>query len=163
MTPDDVALRPVVPADRDLLLRIYASSRETEMALVPWTPAEKDAFLREQFEFQDRHYRTAYEGAAFSIVTVRGEDAGRLIVHRGPQWIEVMDIALLGPWRNQGVGTQLIRDLMAEAARTAKSLRLWVEQFNRARHLYARLGFVHAGTEGVHMEWTWTAKGAGHS
>src|SRR5436190_18350949 len=123
----DLTLRPAAPGDRELLLTIYASSREQEMDQVPWSEAEKQAFLAQQFDFQDRHYRTAYEGAEFSILVVNGTDAGRLLVHRSPECIEVLDIALLPPWRNQGLGTGVIRGLMDEAARLGQSLRLWVE------------------------------------
>ncbi|HEX2748265.1 MAG TPA: GNAT family N-acetyltransferase [Verrucomicrobiales bacterium] len=156
----DVSFRPVSTADRMLLLRIYASSREQEMALVPWTGAEKAAFLEQQFDFQDRHYRTAFEGAEFSIIAIRGEDAGRLIVHRGEASIELMDITLLPPWRNQGLGTGIIRELMEEASGSEKSLRLWVEQFNPARRLYERLGFAHESDHGIHLEFVFSRRPA---
>jgi GNAT superfamily N-acetyltransferase len=148
----NVSLRAVTAADRELLLRIYASARAREMELVAWSAAEKSAFLEQQFDLQDHHYRTGFEGAEFSIIVIDGTGAGRMIVHRGPHWIELMDITLLEPWRNQGIGTGMIRELMAEAAGCGKSLRLWVEQFNPALRLYNRLGFVHASDHGVHME-----------
>jgi GNAT superfamily N-acetyltransferase len=151
----EVTLRPAVSADRELLLRIYASSRATEMATVPWTDAQKAAFLREQYDFQECHYRSAFEGVEFSVIVIDGDDAGRLIVHRGPGVIEIMDIALLEAFRGRGTGTRLVRQLMDEAAATGRSLRLWVEEFNPARRLYERLGFFHAGHHGIHMELVW--------
>jgi GNAT superfamily N-acetyltransferase len=153
----EVTLRPAAEADGDFLRRVYASSRSMEMAAVPWTGEEQAEFLRGQYELQDRHYRTAYEGAEFSIVVINGHDAGRLIVHRGPKVTEIMDLTLLEAFRGRGIGSGIIRGLMDEAARTGNSLRLWVEQFNPARRLYDRMGFIRAGDHGIHMEFVWNA------
>jgi ribosomal protein S18 acetylase RimI-like enzyme len=51
-------------------------------------------------------------------------------------------VAVSGPWRNRGIGTELIKGL-AERARLAgvKALSLSVDTDNRARRLYERLGF----------------------
>ena len=38
---------------RALFSRVYASTREEELRRVAWTPEQKDAFLRQQFEAQD--------------------------------------------------------------------------------------------------------------
>ena len=43
-----VTLRPAAPEDRELLFGVYASTREEELAPVPWPPEAKDAFLRQQ-------------------------------------------------------------------------------------------------------------------
>ena len=153
----NVALRPVTAADRALLLEIYASSRSQELAAVPWTPEEKSAFLRQQFDCQDHHYRTAYEGAEFSIIVINGADAGRIIIHRGPVVLKLMDITLLDAWRGRGIGSGMIRQLMEAAEANGKTMRLWVEENNPAWRLYARLGFVRTGEEfGPHRELQWT-------
>ena len=44
-----ITLRPVEEADQDFLLSVYASSRADEMARVPWSPEQKQAFVRTQF------------------------------------------------------------------------------------------------------------------
>ncbi len=148
----EVFLRATTPEDRALLLQIYASSRDREMALLSWGDADKAAFLEEQFTLQDRHYRQAFAGAECSIILAGSTGAGRLIVHRGREWIEVMDIALLPPFRNQGIGTFLIRCLMDEARGSGRAIRLWVEQGNPVRRLYDRLGFSPSGDHSIHQE-----------
>ena len=70
------------------------------------------AFLKQQFAAQDAHYRGNYPGATVDVVEVDGERAGRLYVHRGARDIRIMDIALLAPFRGQGVGTALIGALI---------------------------------------------------
>ena len=153
--PGEIALRPVTEADQELLLAIYSSSRAMEMAAFPWSDAEKAAFLAGQFFCQDQHFRTACGGADFCIITVAGANAGRLVVHRGPAAVEIMDIALLEPFRGHGYGTRIIRQIMEEAAAAGLPVRLWVGHSNPARRLYERLGGIHASDYGPQMEFVW--------
>ncbi|HTI72646.1 MAG TPA: GNAT family N-acetyltransferase [Candidatus Limnocylindria bacterium] len=153
--PTSVVLRPVASNDREFLFRVYASTRTDELALVPWTNAQKETFLRQQFEAQDRHYQSAYGDAQYSVVQVDGSDAGRLYAWRGAQEIRIVDIALLPAWRNQGIGTDLLRTLCQEAERTRKSLTIHVEVHNPAQRLYQRLGFQRIKENGIYwlLEW----------
>ena len=98
-------LRPVEPDDREFLYRVYASTRTEELAVVPWDDAQKDAFLRAQFDAQDAWWRENYGGASFDVIVVDGEPAGRLYLHRGDTEIRIVDIALLPEHRGKGVGT----------------------------------------------------------
>ncbi|TMK94470.1 MAG: GNAT family N-acetyltransferase [Actinobacteria bacterium] len=146
-----IELRPVEPGDREFLLRVYASTRAEELAAVPWDDAQKDAFLRSQFDAQDAWWREHYAGASFDVVLVDGEAAGRLYVHRGPSEIRIVDIALLPEHRGSGVGTSLLRDLLAEADASGKSVTIHVERMNLALRLYERLGFAVAEDKGVYL------------
>jgi len=118
---------------------------------VPWDDAQKDAFLRSQFDAQDAWWREHYAGASFDVVLVDGEAAGRLYVHRGPSEIRIVDIALLPEHRGSGVGTSLLRDLLAEADASGKSVTIHVERMNLALRLYERLGFAVAEDKGVYL------------
>lgn len=146
-----VELRPATPADRELLTAVYASTRAEEMAALAWPPAEKDAFVLMQFDAQDRHYRTHFPHADYDVVVVDGRPAGRLYVDRGPGELRILDVALLPEARAMGIGTSLLRDLMAEADAAGVPVRLHVETYNPARRLYERLGFTAAGQTGVHV------------
>ena len=146
-----VALRPVEPADRELLFRVYASTRAQEIAVVAWDDAQKEAFLRAQFDAQDRWYREHYTGARYHVVLIDGEPAGRLYVHRGAEEIRIVDIALLPEHRGNGAGTSLLRDLLAEAAAAGKRVTIHVERLNPALALYERLGFSLAEDKGVYL------------
>ena len=148
-------LRPVTDDDREFLLALYASTREEELAQVPWEEGAKEAFLRQQFSAQDHHYRTNYPGATLDVIEVDGEPAGRLYVHRGPDEIRIMDIALAPGFRGRGMGTALLRELMDEAGGSGRSLSIHVELQNPARALYDRLGFVPAGEHGVYVLMRW--------
>jgi ribosomal protein S18 acetylase RimI-like enzyme len=138
-----VALRPAVAADRELLLAVYASTRLAELEHVPWDAAAKAAFLRSQAEAQDADYRTRRPDADFLVITVDGQDVGRLYrVELPDHELRLMDIALLPDWRGRGIGRRLLQDLVDEADRRGLTLTLHVEHQTPVRRLYDRLGFV---------------------
>ena len=158
--PPPASLRPVVPEDREFLFQVYASTRTEELAVVPWTPEQKEAFLRMQFEAQDRYYRQQFPDASFQVVLVDGRPAGRLYLARATDEIRIIDIALLPADRGRGVGTGLLRDVLAEGASAGKPVRIHVERFNPAIRLYERLGFVMAEDKGVYLLMEWSARRA---
>lgn len=153
--PPPIAFRPVTAADRDFLLRVYASTRAEELAVVPWSPAQKDAFLRMQFEAQDRDYRSKYPSEDFQLILADSTPIGRLYLHRAADELNLIDIAFLPEHCGRGLGTALLRELMAQAQSTRRPIRLYVEHFNPARRLYQRLGFTDLEEHGPYwrMEW----------
>ena len=155
-----ISLRPSVDADRELLFEIYAATRAEELAPLPWDDDAKRAFLTQQFDAQDSYYKQHRPDAAYDVIVVDGRPAGRLYVDRGSDQILVMDIALLPEFRDRGLGTSLLRDLMDEAEAAGKPLVVHVEQFNPARGLYERLGFRQTGDVGIYVEMQWTPAGA---
>ena len=152
---DAVELRAAGPQDAELLFRVYASTRAEELSVVPWDEAQKEAFLRAQFDAQDRWYREHYDRASFDVVLIGGEPGGRLYVHRGESEIRIVDIALLPEHRGGGVGTALLGDLLDEADAAGKSVTIHVERFNPALRLYERLGFAVAEDKGVYLLLEW--------
>jgi ribosomal protein S18 acetylase RimI-like enzyme len=150
-----VTLRPVAPGDEPWLARIYASTREEELAQVAWEPGQREAFLALQFDAQRRYYREVYPEADYQLILRGGHPAGRLYVNRGAEEIRIVDIALLPEHRNAGIGTALLRGLMAEAATAGKPLTIHVERFNPALRLYARLGFRPVADRGVYLLLSW--------
>ncbi len=151
-----ITLRPITPDDMELLLRIYGSTREEELAMVPdWTEEMKAAFVLHQFSAQHSWYQEHYQEAQFDLVLVDGVPAGRLYVHRRNREIRLVDITLLPEFRKGGIGTSLVRDLLAEGEAVGKPVTIHVESFNPAMRLYERLGFspIEERTPYLLMEW----------
>jgi ribosomal protein S18 acetylase RimI-like enzyme len=150
----EVALRPAVEDDYAFFARVYASTREEELAALPWPEEHKRAFLAQQFAAQTAHYAKHYADASFQVVLVDGERAGRLIVARREGAIRIVDIALMPDHRGRGIGTGLLRPLLAEADETRAVVSINVAPFNPALRLYERLGFVAVESDGasVRME-----------
>ena len=155
-SPVSVSLRSVTDADREFLIAVYGSTREKELNQVAWEEGQKEAFVRWQFERQDEEYRQRFPNARYDVVLVDGAPAGRIWVGQDDKQIRLLDIALLTEFQNRGVGTYLIRRLMAEAAQSNKVLRHMVFVLNdNAHRFYERLGFVVIEDLGgyKHMEW----------
>ena len=150
-----VTLRPVTPGDEPFLERVYAGTREEELAPVPWPEEAKAAFIAQQFAAQSAHYAQHYPGMTADVVLVDGEPAGRLLVDRWEREVRIVDVSLLPEARGRGTGEHLLRALMDEAAAAGKRLSIHVEIHNRAMDLYRRLGFRPVADEGVHLRMEW--------
>jgi ribosomal protein S18 acetylase RimI-like enzyme len=151
-----VAFRPIAPEDLDFLLGVYRSTREDELAMVvDWTAEQKDAFIRQQFSAQHAWYQEHYTGAEFLVILVDGNPAGRLYVHRREAEIRLVDISFLPEYRNSGLGTSLLRGLLAEGEAAGKPVTIHVEVYNPAMRLYERLGFRPIEERGPYrlLEW----------
>lgn len=151
-----VTLRPVTPVDDEFLLAVYTSTRAEELAQVNWQPGQKESFVRWQFDLQRKEYDTRYPDARYNIVLVNGQPAGRIWVGVDDTQMRLLDIGLLEEFQNRGVGTVLLKQLIAEAAEANKPLRHMVFVLNNNAHrFYERLGFVTIEDVGgyKHMEW----------
>jgi ribosomal protein S18 acetylase RimI-like enzyme len=145
-----VTFRNITPEDRPFLQRLYASIREEEMALVDWSDVQKSEFLLMQFNAQHQYYQANYTQTSFQMMLLQGEPIGRLYVARWPQEHRIVDLAILPEYRNRGIGSQILKDLLAKAAQRHLPLRIHVEQNNRALRLYQRFGFQKIGEHGIY-------------
>lgn len=154
----EITFRPITDEDLPFLARLYASTRQEELAVTPWTEEQKQAFLQQQFEAQHRHYQEHYPEASFDVLQVDGEAAGRLYVSRWTREIRIVDIALLPEYRNRGIGSRVLEDLLDEGRRSGKSVSIHVEKSNPALRLYERLGFEPIEDKGVYLLMEWKPK-----
>ena len=156
MSATQVSFRPIQPDDAPFLYQVYASTRVEELAPLGWSAEQQAAFLGQQFTAQHTYYQATYPNAAYQVILLDGRPAGRLYVARLPDQMLVIDIALLPEYRNAGIGSRLLRNLLDEAALAGKPVRIHVEKFNPALRLYDRLGFTPIADQGVYwfMEWS---------
>ncbi len=150
-----VTFRPTAADDQAFLLEVYGSTRLEELALTDWDQAQRDSFLRMQFNAQQIHYRTYYPEGEHLIILLNGEAIGRLYVANILEEIRIIDITILPRYRNAGAGTLIIKEIMGEARALGKCARIYVESFNPSLRLFERLGFVKTGESGYShlMEW----------
>jgi ribosomal protein S18 acetylase RimI-like enzyme len=157
MPPPGIHLRPITADDAELLCRIYASTRTEELSVLPWPQAQKDAFLRMQFEAQHAHYQQHYPDADFLVVMRAEEPLGRLYLRRSARELRIVDIALLPEHRGTGLGRALLGELLRVAEVEGRTVSIHVERHNRALGLYQRLGFRTVQDDGgvyLLLEWT---------
>jgi ribosomal protein S18 acetylase RimI-like enzyme len=143
--------RPESVQDQEFLFELYVSVRFEEFRFLPWTDEQKRALLRMQFNAQRVQYRAAYPDARFDVVVSNRRRAGRFYVVPLPDEIRIVDISLFPEFRRQGIGTQLLRDLILEADDAGLPLGLHVEQANPALHWYENFGFQVVQVAGPYM------------
>ena len=150
-----ITLRPALPEDESFLFEVYASTRAQEMALVPWDDEQRKSFLTMQFAAQHSHYRAQFPQASHSVILRDNSPVGRFYVLREESDIRILDITVLPEYRNGGIGTALLRELLDEAAQAKKRVLIYVETFNPSLRLIERLGFKSIAEEGINflMEW----------
>jgi ribosomal protein S18 acetylase RimI-like enzyme len=152
-----LTFRRMEDADLPFLAQVYASTRTEELAVTPWSDAQKAEFLDMQFRAQHAHYQRYYPQADWLVTMRGGEDIGRLYIERWPSQHCIIDIAFLPSHRRKGLGEALLLDLMDEAAAAGKAVTIHVEKNNPAMRLYRRLGFRTEEDKGVYDLMRWTA------
>lgn len=151
-----VRLRPATLEDEPFLVNLFAATRSDELALMNCDENQKETFIMLQFKAQSRQYEVNYPHANNSIILFADALVGRMIVARTEAAILLVDISLLAEYRNAGIGTRLIQNLLKEAAVAGRPVRLHVFSSSPAVRLYERLGFSRIGDEGTYLEMMWT-------
>ena len=148
-------LRPERPADAEFLFHVFVHSRASALAQLDWDDPARDALLRMQFRAQHRAYRAQFPNARFDVIECDATPIGRLIVDRRERAIHVVDVVLLPEHRGQGIGTSLLRALLAEATANGQPVTLRVDRDNPARSLYRRLGFATVSEDAIYAAMAW--------
>jgi ribosomal protein S18 acetylase RimI-like enzyme len=156
---DEITQRPVTEADEEFLLSVYSSTRAVEMAQVPWSPEQKETFVRMQYAAQKQHYAAEYPQASHEIICAGAVPVGRLYLSRGEKAFHILDITVLPQHRNRGVGSTLLRRIMDEAARAGKPVTIYIENLNPALELFRHLGFHTAAEHGFQLLLRWAPNG----
>ena len=148
----NLSLRDTTPEDQDFLLEVYASTRLDELAVTGWDDKQKLTFIKMQFLVRER----SYPEVDSKIILLDRRPVGRMLVDRGDAEILLRDIALLTEYRNAGIGSRLLQDLLKEAAAAGKPIKLHVLSTSPAVRFYERLGFTTTSTEPTaYLEMKW--------
>ena len=151
----NVRLRPSVPEDEDFLVAVYGSTRQQELAVVPWTDEQKEAFVRFQLQAQLAHYQNEYPNAEFTIILFEHQPVGRLYVDRREDDLRIMDITLLPDCRGKGISSPIIRWLKEEASASKKRLSINVDKLSQSQPIFEHFGFNPTEDAGFHVLYVW--------
>lgn len=146
----DLTVRCETPEDYPFIGELYASTRAGELARVNWPESAKADFLRQQSAAQIRHYRSHFPAAAYLLVESAASPIGRIYLHKKPNELRLMDIALVLQERGKGWGRVLMVAVLDLARENQAAVSLHVEPDNPARAWYQRLGFVDQGAHGLY-------------
>jgi len=150
-----IKLRPAVAEDENLLVAVYGSTRQQELAMVPWNDEQKDAFIRFQLNAQLTHYQNEYPKAEYLIILFEAQPVGRLYIDRREAEIRIMDITLLPEHRGKGISSPIIQRLKDEAAASGKKLSINLDKLSQSQPIFERFGFAPAEDTGFHVLYVW--------
>ena len=149
-------LRPCAASDDAFLYAVFSTTWESEVAALPNQNLAQHV-LRIQHIAQERRFASRYPDHERYIVLVDGQPAGRLYVHQDDLTLHVVDLTLMPEHRSHGLGSQIFRDLFAEAAREGQTVTLRVGRRNRrATDLYTSLGFTLVVVDDLDNYFEWT-------
>jgi len=127
--PDQIFLRPALPSDVDFVVEV--------------TEAAMRAYAEQTFGTWDNAIpRARFDPASCAIIRVSGKDVGCMDVVYCEDHLQLNVLYLLPSVHNQGIGSAVLRRLIAEADAARKPIRLRVLRVNPAQRFYQRNGFV---------------------
>ena len=144
-TASGVILRPAAQSDRDFARLLYLDSMKQRVPVLGrWDEAAAIARFRRNFRLDQSQ-----------VVCLDGHGIGWMQVSETTEGLHLHQIHIVEEFRNQGIGTFLIRALLQRAEAGRKSVVLNVMRGNPAISLYLRLGFrtIRTDEEKLHMSW----------
>jgi GNAT superfamily N-acetyltransferase len=144
-----VSKRPATVDDEPFLRSLFCKVRAAEFLGIP--EAQRSPLLNMQFDAQRTHYTAAFPGAETSVIECDGQPVGNLILACMPAAIRVVDVNILPAWQGKGIGSRILAEVLSSADEEGRPTLLQVFATNRARRLYARLGFEEEGAEGPYL------------
>lgn len=137
-----ITSRPAAPEDFDFLFALHEAAMR---------PAVEDAYGPWDAEWQRAYFRKYFYPERLRILEWEGQDVGMLQVEERAEELFIASIEILPAFQRRGIGSAVIRDLLAQARRQGKLVALQVLKRNvRARSLYQRLGFGVTGENATH-------------
>ena len=142
----DFTLRPATAADREWLwqTKTRCLRRYVEQTWGVWDEASQRARFDDMFDVSE-----------IQVIVLAGGDAGFIAARHAPDEIRLFHIMIAAEFQNQGLGTAVLRELLAVAQVRGVPVRLQVLRVNPARRLYDRLGFAVIEETPTHNRMLW--------
>lgn len=138
-------LRAATKNDRPFVEYVYfQTQRHIIDALFGWRGGEIERAKFDEF----------YDMAATSIIIEDDTEIGWMAVRHHLDHVELEHLYLDQSHQGRGIGSAILRGIIAKAEASDLPLRLSTAKMNRARRLYRRLGFIEVGSDEfkVYME-----------
>jgi ribosomal protein S18 acetylase RimI-like enzyme len=138
----NITYRTAAADDYDFLYRLH---RDT---MRPYVEATWGDWIE---DWQQENFRLHFNPALLRVIQLQGLDVGVMQAQDRTEELFLVRLEILPEYQKRGIGTRVIEDLVAEAARQGKPAALQVLKVNfPARSLYQRLGFGVTGENDTH-------------
>jgi ribosomal protein S18 acetylase RimI-like enzyme len=132
----NIILRPAGPDDYDFCKRLYFAENDWILTALQLDRAAHEVRFPEQWKVSE-----------VRLIVVDGEEIGWLQIAAQPDVLFLSQIYIVRSSQRKGIGTEVLRRVIAEAATAQLPLKLDVAKINPALRLYQRLGFQITGEE----------------
>ena len=147
--PEEIALRPLTAEDQPFLWEVFYHAIYVEPGEPPLPP---DVVHLPELSRYVVDFGRPGDWGVVALAGDRPVGAAWVRLMHGYGFIDdatpELTIALLPGWRGQGLGTRLLKQLLADIAPHFAQVCLSVTWTNPARRLYERLGFEEFSREG---------------
>jgi ribosomal protein S18 acetylase RimI-like enzyme len=127
-----IDFRPIKTEDYEFLWRLHNAALKKYI--------EKTWGWNE--DWQRRNFEKNFHVEDGQIIVCENTDIGFYWLIEKENEILLASIRITPEYQNRGIGTKIIKDLIASTNKKNKNLRLQVLKVNPAKKLYERLGFV---------------------
>jgi ribosomal protein S18 acetylase RimI-like enzyme len=139
---DSIRLRPATATDYSFALALYLRTmRPYTEELMVWDEQKQVVSFSRQWDV-----------AAVQVICSGGRDVGWLQAMETPAEIVLQQFFVAPERQRAGIGSEVLRGLLAAWMSTGKPLALTVLKNNPARRLYERFGFSVVGEAGVKLQ-----------
>jgi GNAT superfamily N-acetyltransferase len=148
-TQPEVRLREATESDSGFCYRAKVAAHKDNIVATygPWDEAEQRAYHEKQ-----------WSPCGVRIISADGCDAGWVWCADARECVEVNGFYILPSHQRKGIGTLVMRQVLAEAGAAGKAVRLAVMKANSALAFYRKLGFAVVGETETHFEVTATGR-----
>lgn len=141
-----VSFRPETAEDEPYLRELIMEAVAQELGADSWPEPMRSHLLGIQYTQRRHAVRVHYPEGESRIILTDGKTAGWIYVAALPDEVRIAEIMVMAGSRSRGVGSEAIRQIIAEAGASGKPVRLRVNVMNiRAGGFYERLGFQRVG------------------
>ena len=137
----EYTLRAATDADYEFLYRLDVATMRDHVIR---------AFGRWDEGLHARLFRERFDLSKVRIVMVAEQAVGMLETATTDTEVVLSNIRIAPTYQRWGLGTAIVSDLVADAHRARRSVRLRVLKVNPARSLYERLGFTVVAEQPAH-------------
>jgi ribosomal protein S18 acetylase RimI-like enzyme len=138
-----ISIRRQAPGDAAFLYHLFRANTLRTLELSGLPLAVLDDLIEMQHRSRIQTYRSMFPNAVWSIVEQGGVPIGEIVENDEGDCIYVVDIALLPAHQARGIGTMLMRAVMAEGAARGSAVRAKVMINNEpSLKMFRKLGFT---------------------